>query len=323
MTCLHLENNLIFSNECIIFDVDGVLIDTKLSYNKAIRKTVEFVLRKIKADLPGASLVTDDMIYEFRQSGNFNNDIDTAYALLLCILCSPHKDIQVRDFIIEVAKEAAYDGIRSVEEYLSTFRRNHVKRVKMKLNYPNGVTNSILTRIFDEYFYGPSLFSKKHGLEPIYYIGRPLINYDRVIIKKSALRKISELFCGKVAIITGRSKLASQYSLGKMYSSFNQEASVYLEDANRLFRKPNPLSLEKSLNVLSSTQGFYVGDSTEDLIMCKNLNRRKRYNIQFIGAYGASVDPKRIKEYFLKNRCPMVKTVNDIPNIIYKVRSRS
>jgi HAD superfamily phosphatase len=314
---------LSFSNKCIIFDVDGVLIDTRFSYNIAIRKTVELVFSKIESGIFDKPLVTDDMIYEFRQTGNFNNDTDTAYAILLCNLCIPHRDTLMRNFIIEVVKKATYNGIISVEQYLSGFSRNRLKLVKTRLNYPNDVTQSIVTRIFDEYFYGAALFRKKYGLKPLYYFGSPLINKDRILIKKSALRKISDLFSGRMAIITGRSKLASQYSLGMIYTSFDQKASTHLEDVDRNFRKPNPHSLQKSLNLLSYTQGFYVGDSSEDLIMAKRLNKRNRYNIQFIGVYGASINPEKAREFFLKNRCLAVETVNEIPNILYKVRSRS
>jgi len=263
------------------------------------------------------------MIFEFKQTGNFNNETDTAYAILLCNMCIPHRYTQMRNFIIEVMKKATHNGIISVEQYLSGFSRKRLKMVKTLLNYPNDVTDSIVTRIFDEYFYGAELFRKKYGHKPLYYFGRPLIDKDRILIKKSALRKISDLFSGRMAIITGRSKLASQYSLGTIYTSFDQNASTYLEDVDRSFRKPNPHSLEKSLNLLSTTQGFYVGDSSEDLIMAKRLNERNRYNIQFIGVYGASINPEKAREFFLKNRCLAVETVNEIPNILIKVKSRS
>jgi HAD superfamily phosphatase len=284
---------------------------------------VELAFSKIESGISDKPLVTNDMIYEFRQTGNFNNDTDTAYAILLCNLCIPHRVTQIRNFIIQVVKKATYNGIISVEQYLSGVSRKRLKIVKTLLNYPNDVKDSMVTRIFDEYFYGAELFRRKYSLKPLYYFGRPLIDKDRILIKKSALRKISALFSGRMAIITGRSKLASQYSLGMIHSFFDQKASTYLEDLDRNFRKPNPHSLEKSLNLLSTTQGFYVGDSSEDLIMARRLNERNRYNIQFIGVYGASINPEKAREFFLKNGCPAVETVNEIPNILYKVRSRS
>jgi hypothetical protein len=300
-----------------------VLIDTRLSYNIAIKETVELIFSKIESGVIQNPLITNDLIYEFRQTGNFNNDTDTAYAILLCNLCFHHKNEDMKNFILEVVKKATYNGIVSVEQYLSGFSRNRLKYVKRLLNYPNDATSSIVTRIFDEYFYGPALFRKKYGFKSAYYFGRPLIDKDRVLITKSAMHKISDLFCGRAAIITGRSNLASQYSLGMIYNLFDQEASSYLEDVERKLRKPNPHSLEKSLNLLSSREGFYVGDSSEDLLMVKKLNSRKRFNIQFIGVYGASISPDKAKDFFARNQCIVVKTVNEIPNILNKVRSKS
>ena len=78
------------SNECILFDIDGVLLYTRSSYNKSIKETVKHVTSIIYPSLQNViALVTDDLIFKFRQSGKFNNDVDTTYALLLSILCAP------------------------------------------------------------------------------------------------------------------------------------------------------------------------------------------------------------------------------------------
>ena len=54
--------------DCALFDVDGVLVDIRKSYNSAIKKTVEFMLsRLLGRTLRG--LVTDGIILKFRQSG--------------------------------------------------------------------------------------------------------------------------------------------------------------------------------------------------------------------------------------------------------------
>ena len=75
------------SNECILFDIDGVLVDTRSSYNTTIKETVKHIASIINPSLDNViPLVTDDLIFKFRQSGKFNNDVDTSYALLLSIL---------------------------------------------------------------------------------------------------------------------------------------------------------------------------------------------------------------------------------------------
>jgi len=79
-----------FHIDYIIFDIDGVLIDVKKSYNEAIKNTVQFVVKNlIQRDLK--SLVTDKIILKFRQTGGFNNDADTSYAISLALLS--HQDL--------------------------------------------------------------------------------------------------------------------------------------------------------------------------------------------------------------------------------------
>ena len=310
------------SNECILFDIDGVLVDTRSSYNTTIKETVKHIASIINPSLDNViPLVTDDLIFKFRQSGKFNNDVDTSYALLLSILCAPDPHWRIHRFIEEIADNATSNGIRSVEKHLSYHNRVIMQAIKKKLNYPNNVRKSLVTRIFDEFFYGPTLFKKRHLLKAKHYFGKPLIDNDKIMIKNDSLREISELFSGRMAIISGRSRLASRYALGNMYSMFRQKASIYLEDEERSLGKPNPYSLRKALEVFSSNGGYYVGDSVEDFIMSTKLNMREGYNIQFIGVYGASVCPNIAKDYFSKNESLAIKNVNEIPNIIYKVRN--
>ncbi|MGI0035655.1 MAG: hypothetical protein ACRD98_07295, partial [Nitrososphaera sp.] len=73
---------------CALFDIDGVLVDIRRSYNTAIKKTVEFVLNQISGRA-FRNLVTDQIILRFRQAGGFNNDADTCYAIALAMLANP------------------------------------------------------------------------------------------------------------------------------------------------------------------------------------------------------------------------------------------
>ena len=71
--------------DAILFDVDGVLIDTRLSYNLAIKKTVKHVLAIVSSVEPIQS-VSDNVLLRMRRTGGFNNDTDTTYALILTSL---------------------------------------------------------------------------------------------------------------------------------------------------------------------------------------------------------------------------------------------
>ena len=68
--------------DAVVFDVDGVLVDTDASYTEAVIRTVEWLH-------PSAS-VDRALIRLWRRSGDWNNDWDLCYGLY-CWLNAPVK----------------------------------------------------------------------------------------------------------------------------------------------------------------------------------------------------------------------------------------
>ena len=58
----------------IIFDIDGVLVDTSQSYSLAIKKTAEFFLN---------TSLNKKIVEEYKNKGNLNNDYDCTQAILI------------------------------------------------------------------------------------------------------------------------------------------------------------------------------------------------------------------------------------------------
>ncbi len=121
--------------ECALFDVDGCLVDIRKSYNTAIKRTVNFILKTFnserKTPIRGgqSDLVTDKIIFKFRQTGGFNNDIDTSYAICIAELAKPHPRIaEARNFLYQVASNSDENGITSVEQYLENLTSTPVIR---------------------------------------------------------------------------------------------------------------------------------------------------------------------------------------------------
>ncbi|HEX5187155.1 MAG TPA: HAD family hydrolase, partial [Nitrososphaeraceae archaeon] len=319
------DNNLIFTKKkydnigCIIFDIDGVLIDVRKSYNEAIKNTVQFVVGSIIKKDNLKELVTDKIILKFRQTGGFNNDADTSYAISLALLSFPElENSNSENFLIDVAEHGDETGIYSIEKYIKKLLANKTSNNSIKinnildyLNYPGKVGESIISTVFDEFFYGQELFSKKHRIKPEYYFGKPLIENDRIVITDNTIRKIRERFNGKIAMVSGRSKIAAAYALDKKFYLLNEkDNSVFLEDEDRKYAKPNPYGLKKvinKINIENDDDILYCGDSIEDLIMCrraeeelnqKNPSRTRRVNIIFCGIYGCSNNPNELINNF-------------------------
>ncbi len=312
------------SDTCIIFDIDGTLIDTSESYNKSIKKTVQFLVKYIDVSKENlGKIVSNELIFKFRKSGMFNNDIDTSYALVLSILCGPLKKSDLLFFIENIAQNASSKGIKSVENYLKNYSESRLKQIKKILRYPGDVNTSIISRVFDEYFYGPQLFKKQHGTNSKYYSGSPLIENDVLLVTNSTLKKISNMFDMRTGIVSGRSRIAAEYSLKSVFKFFDMEGSVYLEDEKREMGKPDPSALIKSINSFGVSNAFYVGDSAEDLFMVQRARKISNLDIKLIGVCASNARSNQIRSLFTSNGTSLiVKNINELPNILNKVKTQ-
>jgi phosphoglycolate phosphatase-like HAD superfamily hydrolase len=304
--------------ECALFDIDGVLVDIRKSYNAAIKKTVEYMLKSI-TDRSFRGLVTDQIILKFRSSGGFNNDTDTTYAITLAMLAKSPKNIaEGRKFLMKVAGNADDTGCKSVEKFLTSYG---IEKWKGLLNYPAPIKDSMLARVFDELFYGPELFRKQDHLEPKYWTGgRPFISYDRIDVSVKTMKKLNEMFNGNLAIVSGRSWIAAEYSLKPVMNYFNLDACVFLEDEKREYAKPNPYAIKHAMEVMYAKTAVYAGDSAEDLMMARRAEKEAGLKIAFVGVYGNSPRPASTIAHFKKGDVEaMIRSADQLPNTINKV----
>jgi len=316
------------NSECVLFDVDGCLVDIRKSYNAAIKKTVDFILKYVAAASPIDSfnltnLVSDNTILKFRQTGGFNNDIDTSYAICLAELANPHKNvINAREFLNKVAANSDEDGIISVEKYLiSLTSYTIIKNLKKLLDYPAPAgKSSVIATVFDELFYGPELFKQLHNLEPRFYFGKPLIENDRLVITRRTMDLLASRFSGNLAVVSGRSKLAAEYSLQPILDTLRQESSVFLEDERRKYAKPNPYGIMKAMKSMGTKTAIYAGDSYEDLIMVRRAEEQTHLKIAFCGIYGCNSQPLETMRQFKEKGADLIlQDINQLPKILNKV----
>jgi len=300
--------------DCALFDIDGVLVDIRKSYNTAIKRTVEYMLKSITGR-SFRNLVTDQIILKFRQSGGFNNDTDTTYAITLAMLANPPKNIaEGRRLLEKVAGYADESGYVSIEKFLSSYG---IRKWKDMLAYPASVKESTLARVFDELFYGPELFRKQNHLEPEHWKGRPLIKNDRLAVSATTMKKLNKMFGGNLAIVSGRSRLAAEYSLSPVMKYFNLDACVFLEDEKREYAKPNPYAIRKAMQTMNAKSAVYAGDSAEDLLMARRAEKETGAKIAFVGIYGYSPQPsKTIANFKREGVEATAKSVNRLPSII-------
>lgn len=287
--------------DAIIFDCDGVLVDVSKSYDLAIKQTTAYVLEKFAhiKSIP----ITRTIINGFKATGGFNDEVDVTYASILSLVAADRLGVDPKKFINTVARNADSTGIISVEKFLNTMNLD-LSDIRIKLDYPGSHSTNPLYKIFDQIFYGQKLYKKIfHKSSNLKEIG--LIENDIVVVTKKLLDTLEKKFGNKIAMVTGRGKDSTAYSLDKLFGKFNTNASFFLEDHPRKLAKPNPKSLLMSINSLNSKYCIYVGDSMEDLIMASEANKMGKKTI-FCGIYGTSKNPNSKKRFFEKNNADLI-----------------
>jgi phosphoglycolate phosphatase-like HAD superfamily hydrolase len=101
------------------------------------------------------------------------------------------------------------------------------------------------------------------------------------------------------------------------------KGSVYLEDEKREMGKPDPSALIKSINSFGVSNAFYVGDSAEDLFMVQRARKISNLDIKLIGVCASNARSNQIRSLFVSNGTSLiVKNINELPNILNKVKTQ-
>jgi len=165
-------------SDAIIFDCDGVLIDITQSYDLAIIKATQYVLKNL-GNINDAIDIDFKIIDGFKSTGGFNDEVDLTYASIISLVASKKLKKDQTDFIFDVIKHADSTGIVSVEKYLEDLV--DISDIKEKLSYPGTHHENPLYKIFDQLFYGPKLYEKLFG-NASEFSEPGLIEQDDVII---------------------------------------------------------------------------------------------------------------------------------------------
>jgi len=305
--------------DAIIFDCDGVLIDITNSYDLAIKKTVDFILKEM-ANIVQSNIVTTQMIEGFKATGGFNDEVDVTYSLILSIVAAKKLNKPIVEFIFEVIKNCDQSGICSVEKYLDMIGVD-LSEIRKKLAYPGSHDSNILYSTFDEIFYGTKLYYELYKRKPQFFDGQGLIDNDVVLVKKELIDTLRKKFDKKIAIISGRGVISAKYSLKKLFDEFDLKNSRFLEDETRDLAKPNPQPLISSIKGLQSYCCMFVGDSMEDYIMAKKSEELGNKTV-FCGIYGTSKDSEAKRKLFIEKNADMIlETIDLIPKTLNLVEA--
>ena len=299
--------------DSIIFDCDGVLVDIRKSYDNAINKTISAIMKELFDDDIG-DVVTSKIHFDLKAVGGFNDEVAVVYAIVMTLVASKKSKIKFEELIIDVIDNANESGISSIDNYFLNKNINLIK-IKSKLDYENSRKKSYIHQVFNQLFYGKSLYEEIFN-EKSQFSQTPLIDLDNIILDDNLMPKLKNRFGKKISTVTGRGKFAFSYSMKNFLNDFDMENSVFLEDRPLEMAKPNPQSLIESISGINSKCSLYIGDSMEDLLMVEKC-KESGYDVSFCGIYGSSDEPELKYELFRKNNASFIlESIRELPKAL-------
>ena len=258
--------------DTLVFDIDGVLIDVRDSFRKAICQTVQFYFKEI-LNFPGnKKLIRPEEIEYFKMAGGFNNDWDLASAVVLFYLMKAERDNlrhidelrnitpNMKDFATKILPPGG--GLGKVVDLIKRDRG-------LGGEIFNRWNKDLITKIFKEIYAGKEYCFNVYGFYPTLIQAENLIKQERIIIdknKKDFLQNFS------IGILTGRTRSEANIAIERLGwdEIISDEKIINADDG---LEKPHPQGLKKISARLKTKWGIYVGDILDDLITVKNFDK--------------------------------------------------
>ena len=115
---IYIKNNLkinLNNIKGVVFDCDGVLIDARLSYDLAIKNTISLILGNLISTKLDSNIIPNQIIEKLRETGGFNNDCDTVYAIIIYILSNLDTKLTI---FTKIVNEEGFDKLKLNKKFL-------------------------------------------------------------------------------------------------------------------------------------------------------------------------------------------------------------
>lgn len=254
----------LLDSEAIVFDLDGTLVDSRMSLDESMLASVKTIFAAMSGRIVSRERL-ENASFDLRKTGGFNNPLDVAFSLTLALAtslddscisnlaelmdqgpvgiadimskrvgdCSP-RDLET--CMAEVIQYADERGVQSINEgidrlYGGKKKREAMQKLREALKYPGGAHESIIPAIFDSFFLGGRKYRDVHGSNPPLEFNVGLSNNEREIMKPDTANFLRRRFPGGVGLATGRPKYAADKVLPKYISELLAEgAATYFDD---------------------------------------------------------------------------------------------
>ncbi|MGZ3581176.1 MAG: HAD family hydrolase [Ktedonobacterales bacterium] len=269
-----------------LFDVDGVLIETKRSYRLAVIHGSERLVRVVNGltDAPSPMVTAADVAL-FKLAGGFNSDWDATqlFATLWTARLrewrgQPEAEVSLEEWAAR-ASAAARAGHGGVAWLRATFPASAIP------------DDDMARWAHDEFYWGADLIRELFAREPQFAPeAEGFVHNEELLLGTEVLPALVAQGITKQGLITGRlgpevgwavTRLAGGCGLVEgvppdgipWYESEHGRSPFGCIVPSTTYAKPNPQALLHALARLESRAAFYVGDTADDLDLVLRYRR--------------------------------------------------
>jgi HAD superfamily phosphatase len=232
----------------ILFDMDGVLVDTGSSYHQTIVQTALRLSAEWGLVGPSASIA---WVTSLKRAGGFNNDWDLTTALLRG-LAHLGETFDADHWGASLA--AAGGGLGAVDHLLGPTAEARFS------------ATGVIRDVFQALYLGQSLYRTIEGREPPVYVTTGLIDSERALIGAPLLQSLAV----PKAVATGRPRAEARHALETFGLVGCFGALVTHDDCVEAGQrgKPDPWCVRQAahrIGVATGADVWYVGDTVDDI----------------------------------------------------------
>ena len=243
--------------DTVVFDVDGVLVDTDSSYTEAVLLTVQWLLVHDAGIADDGPVVSRADIRAFKIAGGWNNDWDLSTAMYRWLLAGVRsRPAATTTMLRQAAGSAAEAAGLSLEEHGSR-ARTHAPRSWEEIR-----------GIFDEFYAGTAVAVARHGMRPRVHAARGLVETERVLLRRALIDELRALGVSRFGVVTGRGRAEWEAIADRVPLPPGTVVSTAEHG-----QKPDPAPLRRVVDALGSRSALTVGDTMDDLHLVVNYTR--------------------------------------------------
>ncbi|NLG94809.1 MAG: haloacid dehalogenase [Acetomicrobium flavidum] len=246
--------------DALIFDMDGVLIDTTYSYPMVIRIAVQWSWRYLLGRDVDCTAFSYDHFYASKTHPAFNDDYDIAWALLSIAASKKTKSLK-----------EAFPTIEHWKEILRSIQGDEVISW-VYANFQQSIPREVVRQLCEEIYFGRDEYIAMNGKSPIYYSGRGLWRREKPMVGNH-WRDLHLPVC----IFTGRPWKECLLGLRLLgWEDMPRERIFTLDDG---MPKPSPEGLIMLSTRVNAINPIIFGDTKSDLEAARRYGKGKFIHI--------------------------------------------